>query len=190
MKIQSTLLKHQPGGSRSVQESERVQSESRKYRRGIDEWFVRWKHAVASLPDDKSRALLSAWGEFHYFHGVFLVSLLWPTPGGDPMEICQSVSKACLHLVRHQRLLGQVVPADTPQHMVFPITWTVGHLALQVVLHFVQPGKTGHKGAKRQLMFRNCLFLLASLESDPANLLVGITPVLEHFGDKEIGIVD
>ncbi|KAH8173715.1 amidase domain-containing protein [Sarocladium implicatum] len=187
MQIHSALLRYDADPNRTASDGNRAPGESFDYRRGLDEWLVRWKEFVMSLPDDESRINLLCWGQFNYYHGIFLVSLLWPTPGGTTPNLCESLAQAGLQLMQHQQLFGQPCSGtwEKKPPLVYPVTWTTGYAVHKVGLHaLAADALTVEEERERTVSLGRCSSLLMVLEADPDNLLTGMSLVFEKMRSK------
>lgn len=189
LQIHSTLLQH---NSQSVKEAtstcRSAAEEAREYCRGLDEWLVRWKQFVETVPDDDddgvSRSELSAWGHFHYHLAVFRASLVWPTSGGRTTMLCRTVADTGLKLFRHQRLFARSYSEGRNGRLpplVFPLSWTMGHAVLGLGLSAISGDLTYGDEAERASSLSRCSLLLAVLEVDPNYLLAGLSPILDNL---------
>ena len=187
MQIHSALLRHTASPNSSRQQADNWVSDCREYRRGLDEWFVQWKQLLSTLPEDDGDArVLLSWGQFNYYHGVYLISLVWPTPGGRPSQICEAVSKAALHLVRHQHLYARPGSAGITLPVFFPMSWTSSHFALQLSLTSITQESLGAEEEEdKRSVLSQCLPLILLLETDPDNLLTGSSFLLEELYDGQ-----
>ncbi|KAH6647876.1 hypothetical protein BKA67DRAFT_400034 [Truncatella angustata] len=159
-------------------------ADCQEYRRALDEWFVRWRELVASMPGDGAQHMLLSWGQFNYQHGVFLVSLLGPTPGGKISRLLDGMTTAALQLTRHQQLFGRLYSHNENQKllMIFPLTWADSHFVLQLALCSLNEEiVTTDEDEEQALALRRYLSLLLRLESDPENLLAGQSLVFEEL---------
>ncbi|KAM5362855.1 hypothetical protein ACJZ2D_012304 [Fusarium nematophilum] len=180
MKIHSALLKNDSDLANLGQACSDV--ECQELRQGLDMWFIRWKELIASIQETQDSEELESWGELHYYHGLSMLAMLWPTPGGQPGNLCEHISKACIGLTRHQQLFAFPSPGTEEEKtpLIFPMNWSCGHLVLQIGLRFVD-SRNSDQGSQETQSLRLCLSSLASLEADPSNLLTGQTMVLEEF---------
>ncbi|UPL02929.1 hypothetical protein LCI18_013863 [Fusarium solani-melongenae] len=189
LQIHSALLQH---NSQSVKGATSIcrspAEEAREYCRGLDEWLVRWKEFVETVPDNDddgvSRSELSAWGQFHYQLAVFRVSLLWPTPGGRTTMLCRAVADTGLELFQHQRLFARLYSGGhngRPPPLVFPLSWTMGHAVLGLGLSAISGDLTYGDEAERASSLGRCSVLLAVLEVDPDYLLAGLSPIFVNL---------
>lgn len=186
MKIHNTLLANNANNPKVRRED--IQGACQEHRRILDEWFVRWKDTIKSFPEAEREpyAGLISWVEFSYHHGIFMISLLWPTAGGDSPRVCGAVSDAGLQLTRQQQLFGQVflVARDDAPMLVFPINWTISHTVFQVGLCTIDSdpkSSTQEETGVRSTALQRCLSLLLQLEADSTNLLMGQSVVFEEL---------
>lgn len=130
--------------------------------------------------------LLLSWGQLNYYHGVYLISLVWPTPGGRPSQICEPISKAALHLARHQHLFARsgAGPSFESLPIIFPMSWTSCHFALQLALTSLAKDSRGAEEEDRNLVLGQCLPLILLLETEPDNLLTGSSFLLEELCNR------
>jgi hypothetical protein len=179
MQVQSTLLAR--SSSTSTQEIDSDQAQSQRYHCELEKWRAGWKQLITSFVGDVNHDLLEAFGELNYIHGVFLVSLMQPHSESYLTSSCKVMSQACLHLLRHQRLFAHPMSGDDPLILVFPVTWTVAHAVLQMILQWVQTETKTTQKFERELEFANFLSVLESLEACPENLMAGISVMLDQF---------
>ncbi|KAK1460570.1 hypothetical protein CCUS01_08918 [Colletotrichum cuscutae] len=199
MQIHSTILNRERNTS-VIHETQPLRDICETYRQSLDSWFARWKEITTSISSSCSipssipwshalQETLLSWGSLHYYHGMSLITTLWPTPGGDPSTICGSVSKAGLQLVRHQQLFANLTcegaPSGEGDVVVFPCEWTMAHLVLQVGLRAM--GKkdklvVGEKNEDPSLP--RCFSLLLLFEADDSKLLRGLSQVFERLSEN------
>ncbi|CAH0059088.1 unnamed protein product [Clonostachys solani] len=187
MKIHSSLLKKEAYMGRLAREYFGAKSDSQVYRRELDEWLVRWSKTVESIEDGKANRVLTPWAELNYAQGLYMISLLWPTPGGQPTTICDNISRACLALARQQQLLAnlRLVNAESDPIFIFPMNWTTGYLALQVGLHCLgTQNLTSEERQARNLSLQRCLGVISMLETDNQNLLTGQSIIFEELWER------
>ncbi|VUC24632.1 unnamed protein product [Clonostachys rosea] len=187
MKIHGSLLTKEAHMGRLAREHLGSKNDSQVYRRELDEWLVRWSKTLESIEDEQVRCVLTPWAELNYAQGLYMISLLWPTPGGQPTTICDKTSKACLTLARQQQLLANpgAVNADSEATPIFPMNWTTGHLALQVGLHCLDiQDTTSDEQQRRNLSLQRCLGVLSTLETDNENLLTGQSIIFEELWER------
>lgn len=183
MQIHSAALRYASDPSSSPHGAE---GHCREYRRGLDEWFVRFKKLLATLPDNEDTRVLSSWGQFNYHHGIYLISLVWPTPGGRLSHLCEAVCRPALHLARHQQLFARpgAEKSTSPLPIIFPMSWASAQFIFQ--LSFSPARHDGLEVDKedRKLAARRCLPVILLLEADPSNLLTGQSFVVEGICDE------
>lgn len=178
MKIHSALLKKSSKGDDSDQ------SRIDDYKKDVEEWFVRWKELVILLAETQDTHQLLSWGELNYYHALFMISMLWSTPGVQALSLCDSISKAATSIARQQLYFSHLIQLDsqTNTHFIFPTNWTVGHLVAQVGLQLVSQDVNGSSPKPEvALAVGRCISLLSSLETDPSNLLTGQAILLESL---------
>jgi hypothetical protein len=187
MKIHSSLLKKEVYMGRLAREYIGAKSDSQAYRRELDEWLVRWSKTLETIEDEQVKRVLTPWAELNYAQGLHMISMLWPTPGGQPTTICDNISKACLTLARQQQLLANLGLANAKSEpiLAFPMNWTTGHLALQVGLHCLgTQNLTSEEQQRRNLSLQRCLGVLSTLETDNENLLTGQSIIFEELWER------
>jgi len=183
MQIHTTLLSWDTNSNRQASEVDRAQTEASDYRRGLDEWFVRWKEFMSSLPVDETTANLRSWGQFNYYQGIFLLSLLWPTPGAT--TVCCAVADASQNLIQHQQLFSRPCTGSWQKKplVVFPVTWTTSHAILKVFLHTcISEAFTVDEKNEMAVSLERLKSLIMVLEADPDNLLTGMSVILSTPG--------
>ncbi|KAK1496572.1 hypothetical protein CTAM01_08210 [Colletotrichum tamarilloi] len=199
MQIHSTILVRERNTS-VIHETQPLRDICETYRQSLDSWFARWKEITTSISSTCSipssipwshalQETLLSWGSLHYYHGMSLVTTLWPTPGGDPSTICGSVSKAGLQLVRHQQLFANLTcegaPSGEGDVVVFPCEWTMAHLVLQVGLRAMGEKDKPIVGEKNEdPSLALCFSLLLLLEADDSKLLRGLSSVCERLSEN------
>lgn len=184
MQIHRVLLRYDAVSDSAAIDSDHASSEFSNYRRGVDEWLVRWKEFIKSLPDVESRTNLLSWGQFNYSHGVFLVSLLGPTPGGTSSSLCGILAQESSQLMRHQQLFGQPYYGtwERKPSLVYPVTWTTSHVVYKVGLHaLTEEALTADDERTKIASLDSCGSSLMMLEADPDNLLTGMSLVYESM---------
>lgn len=186
MKIHNTLLANDANSLKVKRDA--LQGACQEHRRVLDEWFVRWKERMNSVPEvaKESYAGLISWIDFSYHHGIFIISLLWPTAGGDAACVCNALSDAGLQLTRQQQLFGQLfsVAQDDAPILVFPINWAISHTIFQVGLSTIDSNSkssTQEETGARSTALERCLSLVLQLEADSTNLLMGQSVVLREL---------
>lgn len=188
MKTHSSLLRKEVYLGRLGGEYIGAKSESQVYRRELDEWWVRWSKTLETMEDDQVKRVLTPWAELNYAQGLYMISMLWPTPGGHPTTICDNISKACLTLARQQQLLGNlgVVNAESEPIFIFPMNWTAGHLVIQVGLNCLDTQNLTTSGEKqrRNMSLQRCVGALSTLETDHENLLTGQSIIFEELWER------
>lgn len=185
LQIHSAILRYISTPSAFSQGSTGVSNDCREYRSRLDEWFVQLKQLLATLQDDEEKEMLLSWGQFHYHSGIYLVSLLWPTPGGRPRHVCDAVSEAALRLTRHQHLFSRpcAEPVAERLPMIFPMSWTSSHFILQLSLTCIGEKNLGAEEEDRRAALRQCAPLILLLETDPHNLVTGQSFIIEDLCD-------
>ncbi|KAF3798467.1 putative transcriptional regulatory protein [Colletotrichum gloeosporioides] len=186
MKIHNTLLAND-ANSLKVKKDD-LQRACQEHRRVLDEWFVRWKERMNSVPEvaREPYAGLISWVKFSYHHGIFMISLLWPTAGGHAARVCSALSDAGLQLTRQQQLFGRLfsVFQDDAPILVFPISWVTSHTVFQVGLSTIDSNSkssTQEGIGARSTALQRCLSLVLQLEADSTNLLTGQSVVLQEL---------
>jgi hypothetical protein len=162
-------------------------NDCQEHRRKLDEWFVRWKDLLASVHESERTCELASWGELNYYQGLFMISQLWPTPGRQPVGICENISKACTQLAQYQQLSAYPRLNIGGQQVgrIFPMNWTTSHLIFQVGLNiFSCETVTPDQKHREATSLMRCLSLLSLLETDPTNLLTGQPGLLQDLYEK------
>ncbi|CAM1508650.1 Fc.00g054980.m01.CDS01 [Cosmosporella sp. VM-42] len=180
MQIHSILLRQTLDGANKINR----EFDCRQYRSDLDDWVVSWRRALEEVQSHPKVSELTAWGELHYHHGVFMLSKVWPTPGGHPINVCENISKSSAELIRHQILSAFLSSAvdDTKLSFVYPINWTVSHIVFQAGLNLFG-GDISDRTAEHNeaAAFWKCLSVLSYLEADPNNLSTGFGSILAEF---------
>lgn len=182
MQIHKVLIGRDTNSRQHTTLGDQVRNEASDYRGGLDEWFLRWKKLLSTLPDDESKATLHSWGLFQYYHGVFLLSLLQPAPGATSTST--AIGSAALHLLRHQQLFSGPCSAPWQQQppLVSPVTWTMSHAILQVWLQtHLTDASMVTQGVRVDRALNQLGSLVIVLEADPDNLLTGMSLSLESL---------
>ena len=183
MQIHQALLRTQP--ETAVDESSQSDLHShQRLKQVLDEWYVRWKELMKSIPDNSPDCKLESWGELNYHHGLMMLSMLWPGAGGDVAIICNNISTSCVEMIQHQQLFTKLNSGsadDLP--IVFPITWTTAHLIPQAGLHLIasEDYHTPDQNFQRASALRICLTALSALEADTNNLVTGQGQVIRSI---------
>jgi len=188
MQIHSALLRYNLKSPRVDELASRASTEALDYRRGLDEWFLRWKDLVGTLLGEESREVLLSWGQFGHSLALFLLSLLWPTPGGKMPILCGALAEAGLQLVQHQQLFARLYSRgqeETPP-VVFPTSWAMSHAVLRMGLSTITDETlTSSDEAERSRPLGRCSSLLMLLEVDPDNLLTGLSVIFEELRNDQ-----
>ncbi|KAH8667049.1 hypothetical protein BX600DRAFT_285340 [Xylariales sp. PMI_506] len=157
---------------------------------GLRDWHQSWNQELLSSPADDSQdwgkaiQYLQAWGDLNYNAGVLLLSKCSTeaTDVTDTMSACCLIVSSSNLLVRHQQhSLCSVLDTETQRRTpVFPIDWTTSHLIFSAGVRLVASRNQGKYTIPTwERAMRSCLSSVALLESDPANLSMGYSELLE-----------
>ncbi|KAK6085182.1 hypothetical protein SCUP515_01000 [Seiridium cupressi] len=162
----------------------RTAFEYQDHQNSLDRWLARWEELVASNLDHENRHQLQCWGQFHYYHGTFLVSLPGAAYAGKYSPPCQHMTDAALKLARYNQLFARrmVVQPEYRSPILFPMDWTNSHFILQVGYSAFADTIAANADKDRSISsFQRYLSLLTLLEADPETLLTGHSLVFKEF---------
>ncbi|KAF7563755.1 hypothetical protein G7046_g379 [Stylonectria norvegica] len=195
MQFHSRVLQNTSGAPDLTCQSASAEVDCQEYRRGLDEWLVNWRtgleeHPVNETDDGSNRDELLAWGELQYYHALFLLSRIWPTPGGHPTYVCSNISRYSTDLARHQHQSAYLSSdkEEEQTRFIYPMNWTVSHLIFQAGTSVLSEHKLdlGQQAQEAEAM-QKCLVALSLVEADPDNLSTSLGLVLEQMYKMKLG---
>ncbi|KAM0811596.1 putative Fungal-specific transcription factor domain-containing protein [Seiridium cardinale] len=175
LQIYDAVLSSDRDSEHTSSTQSRTAFEYQDHQNSLDRWYSRWEELVASNLDHENRHQLQCWGQFHYYHGTFLVSLLGAAYAGKYSPSCQHMTDAALELALYNQLFARRM-ALQPEHrspILIPMDWTNSHFVLQAGYSALAEIIDANVDNKSDSSLEQWLSLVSLLEADPEKLLTG-----------------
>lgn len=180
MQFHSILLKRSSTAAGSRDQVVPDNTDAQQHRRTLDDWLVCWKkHLEAISESGRPNPLLLALGEFHYYHGLYILSKACPTLGVGLVGVCDKMARSCTTVARCQQVLPTAASRGKSPGFIYPVSWAMSHAVFQAALCMLSIREDSYQNGERSVAIRRCLTSLSLLEADPDNLSTGLTAMLE-----------
>lgn len=186
MQLQSLLLSE----ASAQRNPEMLKEKCEDLRKELLQWHQSWDADLLSSTSSElydwegAVQSLRTWGSLQYNGTILMMSRFSWAQAEDVFDVVREVvSRTSLLFRQHQQMLCGIYDDEIRQQIpVFPTDWTLSHLLFSTGFHLLPSKKldTGEYNSREQTV-RSCLATMALMESDPANLSMGFSKILEEL---------